>query len=125
VNGMPRSGATLTQNSIYNNIISNSTTNYDLLFAASNGSTILNNSSNHNNIFRSVGTLKLSMGALYSTLDAWQKATKLDLNSLSANPGYVTTAPTAASRYAVAATSPLVNAGMQLAHVADDFLNVA
>ena len=125
VNGMPRSGATLTQNSIYNNTISNSTANYDMLFAASNGTTIMNNTSNYNNLFRSVGALKLSMGGMYSTLDAWQKATKQDLNSLNANPAYVGTAKTAAARYAVTATSPLVNAGMQLGHVADDFLNVA
>lgn len=125
VNGMPRSGATLTQNSVYNNTISNSTTKYDLFFAVSNGTTIVNNTSNYNNLFRSVGAIQLNMGAMYSTLDAWQKATKQDLNSLNVNPAYVSTATTAASRYAVSATSPLVNAGMQLSNVADDFLNVA
>ena len=47
---MPRSGATLTNNAVYNNVISNGSTNYDLVIAAANGSSIAGNISDYNNI---------------------------------------------------------------------------
>lgn len=124
VNGMPRGGATLTNNSVFNNIISNGTSKYDLFMVKSNGTTIMDNTSDYNNYYRA-GAVQLSLGTIYSTLDAWKKATLQDQNSLNVNPAYVATAPTAASKFAVAATSPLVNAGKQLGEVTADFLNVA
>jgi parallel beta-helix repeat protein len=124
VNGMPRAGASLTNNSLYNNIISNGTSTYDLFIAKSNGTTIQNNVSDYNNYYRAAG-LKLSNGTIHSTLDAWKKATQQDKNSLNVNPYYVSTALTAAGKLAVAATSPLVDAGMPLSDVKTDFLDAA
>lgn len=125
VNGMPRSGATLTQNSVFNNIISNGTSKYDLFLAKSNGTTIVNNTSNYNNYYRGTGAIQLSWGTTYATLADWKKATQLDENSMNANPSYVGAATTAAAKFAVADTSPVVNAGAMLADVKTDFLDVA
>lgn len=122
VNGMPRGTATLTNNTLYNNIISNGTSKYDLFIAKNNGTTILNNKSDYNNYYRA-GAVQLSNGSMYSALDAWKKATLLDQNSLNVNPTYVTTATTAATQLAVALTSPLVDAGMLLSDVHSDFLD--
>jgi|GEM_PF-867691 len=124
VNGMPRGGASLTNNSLYNNIISNGTSTYDLFVAKSNGTSIQNNSSDYNNFYRA-GPVKLSTGSIYTTLDAWKKATAQDKNSLNVNPAFDTAAKTAAAKLAVAATSPVVNAGMLLSGVKTDFLDQA
>jgi len=125
VNGMPRSGATLTQNAVFNNIISNGTSKYDLFMASDNGTTILNNATNYNNFYRPASAIQLYRGTMYSTLAAWQKATQQDLNSLNADPAYVTTATTSAGKLAVTLASPVVNKGMLLSVVANDFLDVA
>lgn len=124
INGMPRSGATLTQNSLFNNIISNGTSKYDLFMAKSNGTTILNNTSDYNNYYRA-GAVQLSTGTMYASLDTWKKATEQDKNSLSVDPAYVTTAKTAAARLAVATTSPILDKGMSLTDVKTDFLDTA
>jgi len=124
INGMPRGGATLTNNTLYNNIISNGTSKYDLFLAKSNGTTIQNNTTDYNNYYRA-GAVQLSNGSIYSTLDAWKKASLQDKNSLNVNPAYVTTAITAATQLAVDVTSPVVNAGMLLSDVKSDFLDVA
>ncbi|HEU4709287.1 MAG TPA: right-handed parallel beta-helix repeat-containing protein, partial [Methylophilaceae bacterium] len=125
VNGMPRSGATLTQNSVFNNIISNGTSKYDLFMASENGTTVLNNATNYNNFYRPASAIQLYRGTMYNTLASWQKATQQDLNSLNADPAYVTSATTAASKLAVTLASPVVNKGMLLSVVANDFLDVA
>lgn len=124
VNGMPRGGATLTNNSLFNNIISNGTSKYDLFMVKDNGTTIVNNVSDYNNFYRA-GAVQLSTGTMYSTLETWRKATLQDQNSLNVNPAYVTTALTSASKFLVADTSPVVNAGKLLGDVAGDFLDVA
>lgn len=125
INGMPRSGATLTNNSLFNNIISNGSSRYDLFMAKSNGTTIVNNASDHNNFYRSNGAVQLANGSIYTTLDAWKKASLQDTKSLSTNPVYATTAKTAAARLAVSATSPVIDAGLALSDVKSDFLDVA
>lgn len=124
INGMPRSGATLTNNTLFNNIISNGSSRYDLFVAKSNGTTILNNTSDYNDYYRA-GSVQLSNGSMYTTLDAWKKATEQDKNSLSVNPAYTGTGLTAASKFAVTATSPLVDTGMLLSAVKTDFLDAA
>ncbi|HYD34197.1 MAG TPA: right-handed parallel beta-helix repeat-containing protein, partial [Methylophilaceae bacterium] len=124
VNGMPRGGATLTNNSLYNNIISGSTSKYDLFLAKSNGTTILNNTSDYNNYHRA-GAVQLSNGSMFSTLDSWKKASLQDQNSLNVDPAFVTSATTAAGKLAVTAVSPVVNAGLLLSSVSTDFLDLA
>ncbi|HZV62870.1 MAG TPA: right-handed parallel beta-helix repeat-containing protein [Methylophilaceae bacterium] len=124
INGMPRGTATLTNNSLFNNIISNGTSKYDLFVAKNNGTTILNNTTDYNNYYRA-GAVQLSNGSIYSTLEAWKKASLQDKNSLNVDPAYVMTAKTAATQLVVAATSPVVNAGMLLSDVKSDFLDVA
>lgn len=132
VNGMPRSGATLTQNNVFNNIISNSTSTYDLFMVKENATTIAGNKSNYNNIYRQGGTLKLSNGTPYTTLLAWQKASQQDMNSLTVDPAFANVASTTnvniltpASRYSLAAASPMINAGTILSDVKEDFVSAA
>lgn len=123
--GMPRDGATLTNNLLRNNIVSNGTSTHDLTIAKPNGGTIQGNSSNFNDIHRSSGSIRLYFGAAYYDLATWRVATGgYDANSLSANPLF--TAPTAApaaTNYQLQAGSPVIDKGMNLAGVVDrDFL---
>lgn len=123
VAGMPRSGATLTNNNISNNIIANSTGTYDIFIMKPDGTSITGNTSNYNNFFRSSGPLRFTMGTDYADLTAWRTATKLDLNSLNVTPGFSAPSATAAAGYALAASSGMIDKGMNLGTaVPDDYL---
>lgn len=87
--GMPRQGATLTQNRVYNNIISNGDTRYDLIIAPDNGATIAGNQSDYNNIYRPDQPIRLASNGNFADLRAWQNATRMDGRSISADPGFV------------------------------------
>jgi parallel beta-helix repeat protein len=113
VNGMPRDGGTLTNNTVYNNIISGSTTQYDLYIAAPNGSTISGNKSDYNAIYRGGQPLALASAQFVSTLAAWRTATGYDLNSISADPAFIGTG--SATAYGVRDGSPVIDTGMNLA----------
>ena len=130
VGGMPRSGATLTNNAVYNNVISNGTTNYDLVIAPANGSSIAGNSSDYNNIYRASGSIKMTSGTNYTDLAAWRKATKMDEHSISADPKFVVPFPSLvtastqagpAANYGMQSTSPLIDTGMVISAVTDDY----
>lgn len=124
VNGMPRTGATLTNNTVYNNIITGSTGLYDLVIAAPSGTTVANNKSNYNNIYRPGGVLKMMSSSLVSTLGAWSLATGQDYNSLSADPAFVGTG--SAANYALRDGSPVIDKGVALTGVVTtDYLAVA
>lgn len=110
--GMPRSGATLTNNTVYNNIVSHGTSQYDLFIAPANGTTITGNTGDYNNFYRSSGSIILWSGKSYFNLAGWSTATGQDLHSLSANPNFVAaTTPPSATNYAVMAGSPVIDAG--------------
>ena len=113
--GMPRVGATLMNNTIYNNIISGTTALYDLIIAPPNGTDIGNNKSNYNNIYRQGLPLKLASSEFVSTLAAWRTSTGNDLNSISADPGFVSSGSAVA--YGVNDGSPVIDAGMNVAAV--------
>ena len=122
--GMPREGATLTNNQMLNNIVSHGTTTQDVMIAAPNGGTIQGNSSNYNLIYRPNAAIRLYSGAAYYDLLKWRTATGLDLNSISADPLYVSagTAPVALD-YRLQAASPAIDKGLSLAGTVDrDFL---
>jgi parallel beta-helix repeat protein len=122
VAGMPRGTATLTNNSVFNNIISHGTSLYDLYIMPPNLTTILNNSSDYNNFYRPGGTLALRFADTYQTLAAWKTATQMDSHSLNTNPAFVS-AGTSATGYAVGAGSPIIDAGTNLlSAVPDDYL---
>ena len=115
VNGMPRDGATLTNNTIFNNIISGSTGLYDLLIAQANGTTIANNRSNYNNIYRAGQALKLTYGPTYATLAAWTTATGFDKNSISADSAF--NGNGAAAAYSLNDGSPVIDMGADVSTV--------
>jgi parallel beta-helix repeat protein len=122
VGGMPRSGASLTNNAVYNNIISNGTTKYDLTIAPANGSSIAGNTSNNNVFYRASGAIQLAHGSMYSDLTSWRNATKMDQNSISANPAFVLPNKIAsAADYTLQSTSPAIDSGMTLAAVEHDY----
>jgi parallel beta-helix repeat protein len=120
VAGMPRSGATLYNNVIRNNIISHGTSAYDLYFAAP-GTSIGGNQSNYNLIYRS-GAIVLRQGnSTYNNLAAWKAATGHDANSRSGDPLYVGPSQ-GVMGLAVNSGSPAANWGLNLvATVKDDY----
>jgi len=126
VNGMPRSGQTLTNNSVNNNIISHSTSKYDVFIAKPNGGTISNNTSNNNLIYRASGSPQLAWGGtIYSSLTNWRNATGLDKNSLLGNPLFSSPSSTGAgTNWTVQSSSPAVNKGKALTTVPVDFKQV-
>lgn len=126
VGGMPRTGATLTYNSVTNNIISHNTTNYDLWITPDNGTTILGNTSNYNNFYRPTGSLVFFSSVINYGLSAWQTATKQDMNSLNVNPGFVNAvSPAAATDLALQAISPIIDRATTLSAVPRDYVNGA
>lgn len=118
--GLPRDGATLTRNRVYNNIISNGQTRYDLIIMPPNGASIASNESDYNNIFRPGEPIRLSSAGNYTDLAAWQKATRMDARSLSADPHFVAPgSPRAAADLEVKPDSPAARGGTQPEAAAD------
>lgn len=118
VGGMPRTGATLTGNSILNNIISHGTSKYDLFMAVANGTTISGNISDYNNYFRPGSAIQLSSGSLYYTLGSFSTATKMDVHSMSADSRFISLVkPTTAKSYAVASTSTTIDSGLSIGNL--------
>lgn len=124
VGGMPRTGATLTGNTIQNNIISHGTSKYDLFMAVANGSTISGNISDYNNYYRPGSTIQLNSGSVYYTLSSFATATKMEVHSKSVDPRFISLVkPTTASNYAVSATSATIDSGISNANVSFDYDN--
>ncbi len=120
--GMPRSGATLTNNTISNNIISNNTAKYDLFITPANGTTIVGNSSDYNNFYRPTGSLQLYGGTLINSLSTWTTTTLFDKNSLNLNPGFAKSTPAAPADFSLLNTSQLIDKATLLAAVPQDFV---
>ncbi len=115
VGGMPRAGASLTNNQILNNIISHGSTLHDLLITPPNGTTIAGNTSNHNLIWRSGAAIRLWSGNSYGDLAAWREATGHDTNSVSGDPMFFpVTNPPSATNYKLRPGSPAVDTGLNL-----------
>jgi parallel beta-helix repeat protein len=118
VGGMPRTGATLTGNSINNNIISHGTSKYDLFMAVANGTTISGNTSDYNNYYRPGSAIQLSSGSMYSTLSSFSTATKMDVHSMSVDSRFISLVkPTTAKSYAVASTSTTIDSGLSIGNL--------
>ena len=123
--GMPREGATLTNNQMLNNIVSQGTTVQDVMLAKPNGGTIQGNTSNYNLVYRGLGqAIRLYSGAAYYDLPNWRTATGQDLNSLSADPLFVApTAEPAGANFQLQSASPAIDKGANLAGTVErDFL---
>jgi len=123
--GMPRTGATLTNNSIINNIVSNSTTMYDMYIMPANGTTIVGNTSDYNDFYRTTGAIQLYSGGMMSSLPSWRTATKQDMNSLNLNPVFLNAQPALPADYALQASSPLIDKATSLAQVPQDYAESA
>jgi parallel beta-helix repeat protein len=116
--GLPRAGATLTNNMVYNNIISHGSTRYDLIILPPNGASIAGNQSDYNNIYRPNEPIRLTSGNSYTDLAGWRSATRLDARSISADPRFVAANPAnpagtpgKADDLAVQPGSPVLGAG--------------
>lgn len=119
--GMPRTGATLTNNSIINNIVSNGTTMYDMYIMPADGTTIVGNTSDYNDFYRTTGAIQLYSGGMMTSLASWRTATKQDMNSLNLNPVFLNTQPALPADYALQASSPLIDKATSLAQVPQDY----
>jgi len=119
VNGMPRTGATLTNNSVYNNIISHGTSTIDFYLAVPNGIDIVNNVSDYNNYYRSGSAIQLFSGVMYSSLSNFKTATGQDVHSLNVdslfNPD---------NSYSILPTSPVIDNGLNIVVLNNDYLDV-
>lgn len=125
VGGMPRTGATLTGNSIQNNIISHGTSKYDLFMAVANGTTISGNYSDYNNYFRPGSAIQLSLGNIYTNLTSFVTATKMDTHSINIDSRFISLVkPTTAQSYKVASTSETIDKGVSNGLVSFDYANV-
>jgi parallel beta-helix repeat protein len=124
VGGMPRTGATLTGNTVQNNIISHGTSKYDLFMAVANGTTISGNVSDYNNYYRPGAAVQLNSGTNYYTLASFSTATKMDVHSMSVDSRFVSlTKPTTAKSYAVDSTSAMIDGGLSNGIVRFDYDN--
>jgi parallel beta-helix repeat protein len=124
VGGMPRTGATLTGNTVQNNIISHGTSKYDLFMAVANGTTISGNVSDYNNYYRPGAAVQLNSGTNYYTLASFSTATKMDVHSMSVDSRFVSlTKPTTAKSYAVESTSAMIDGGLSNGIVRFDYDN--
>ncbi|MEY3898633.1 MAG: hypothetical protein RLZZ214_4155, partial [Verrucomicrobiota bacterium] len=118
LDGVPRTGFTLKNNQIFNNIVFGSTAAYDLIIPQDNGGDTQGNTSDYNCFFRTDGVLKLSNGRqTYSSLDTWRATTGFDLQSINADPRFNLTT---ADDYSTSTMSPVVDAGMDLPEVTTD-----
>jgi parallel beta-helix repeat protein len=110
--GLPRAGATLTGNRVYNNIVSHGSSRYDLIMMPPNGAGIADNTSNFNNFYRAGEPIRLSYERMHGDLPGWQKSTGMDAKSVSIDPRFSTRdgAP-AASAFEIQPDSPLIGAG--------------
>lgn len=114
IGGMPREGASLTNNQIVNNVIAHGTTTFDLLITPPNGTTIAANTSDYNLIWRADG-IRLWSGTPHNALDSWRTRTGFDANSVSVDPLFLgATMPPAAANYKLRPGSPAVDAGLSL-----------
>jgi parallel beta-helix repeat protein len=126
VAGMPRTGATLTDNKIQNNIISAAGGNaqYDIFVQADNGSTIARNTSDYNLINRPFGQVSFYKGKAYTDLASWRSGTGYDMHSVNGDPHFVGTAYAGALSYQLGSGSAAVNKGLSLGTmVPDDYLH--
>lgn len=122
--GMPRTGATLTGNSVMNNIVSHGTTKYDLFMMPANGTTISGNISDYNNYYRNGSAVLLNWGSLYYGLTSFATATKMEMHSISTDPRFVSlTKPTTAKSFAVDTTSSTINSGISNTSIQFDYVN--
>lgn len=122
--GMPRSGATLSRNAVYNNIVAGGSSQYDLYVAPDDGSSITGNRSDYNDFYRSSGAISLWSGSAYHDLASWSAATGFGAHSIDAAPGFAGPGP--AAGYALAGASPAIDDGIDLGGVVPyDYLKVA
>ncbi|HKU70913.1 MAG TPA: right-handed parallel beta-helix repeat-containing protein [Burkholderiales bacterium] len=113
VAGMPRSGATLTNNVLANNIVSYGTSEFDLYIMPPNGSSIYNNSSDYNNFYRSGGApVQLRWANIYTSLSGFRSASGQDGHSKNVSPSFV--APGAATGFELKAGSLMIAGGRNL-----------
>ena len=92
----PQFGYNVSSNRIYNNIVLNNLTDYDLIVMPPNGTTVFDNDVDHNIYHRSAGagttfpTSRFSAAylgvGLFNNLQAWKTATGLDGNSMTNEP---------------------------------------
>ena len=116
--GVPRTGCSLTNNEVLNNIVSGNTCLYDLLVPPENGGDVVGNVSNFNCLFRNGDPLRLNAwGPTWPDLASWRNATGLDLDSISENPQFMLATP---EDFSTSPMSPVVDRGVSLPEVIED-----
>jgi parallel beta-helix repeat protein len=124
VSGMPRSGASLTNVRIIGNCIADNLSQRDLFIVKENGTDIVNLRCDSNLFHRPSGlVLRWSLdgrggwaGTDYSSLGAWQAATRFDDGSVQGDPRF---ADAAGCDFRLGATSPGIDRGQALPFTVD------
>ncbi|MBA3684973.1 MAG: right-handed parallel beta-helix repeat-containing protein [Planctomycetes bacterium] len=123
VGGMPRSGYSLSDVSVGNNLICDNTGQYDTLMVKENGGDIVRLSCDSNLYWRGGGALALAwcadsrggyVGTRASSIADWKARSPHDAGGLSALPGFTSSA------YHLSATSPAINRAAWMSYVTAD-----
>lgn len=106
LNGMPRESFSLANNYVANNILYNNNTSADLEILKDNGTTVKNNISDYNLIYRSGGSIKMKYGSTtYNTIDDWKKNVPFNDHSISRDPDFID------AKLHPSSQSPVIDAG--------------
>lgn len=129
--GMPRTGKTLSNISVYNNIVSRGSSRYDISIFKENGSDIWGLKCDFNCIWRTSGAIAMwwgldargnFAGTTYTNMTSWRTATPYSDNCVQADPKFNVGS---GSDYSVSSTSPNVNTGMTMTEVPRDYVRAA
>jgi parallel beta-helix repeat protein len=128
--GMPRTGKTLSNISVYNNVISRGASRYDISIIKENGTDVRGLICDYNCVWRSSGAVSLWngldarggwSGTTYSSLTAWRNSTPYSDNCVQADPQFTVGS---GNNYSVNSTSPNVNSGLPMTEIPRDFVRL-
>lgn len=123
LDGVPRTGQTLENNSFNNNLLLRQDGTTDEVIFADNDTDTANNQSDYNLFYKDNEFCVVTGGSCtstgYTTLAGWQNATGLDTHSINADPAIVSSTPTQPSDLALQWNSPAIDAGTSTGRTTD------
>ncbi len=127
VAGMPRAGKTLTNISVFDNVISGNTASSDIMIVKENGGDIKGLTCDYNCVWRPSGSIAMWSGldgrggwagTTYTSMTAWRAATAFSDHCKQSDPKFVS------GGYELQGSSPAINGGKLLSAVTVDIQGV-